>query len=223
MMQKKETNSGSGIMLFLIFAVNVGVLVVMILINGNLGKINEKIDLNNEYIDTLSNKILSDKLKDEEETEYFEEIPSEREATDDEDESEEDSNSDNDNENEDGDEEENEENADNNSENDSATKSTESLYKEFAKDEEKALEEYQGTKIIVKGDINEITETDSGKVKIEMKAGNGTLACLSKKGNENTAQILKDEITDKDNVKIEGLVDGFFDEEIELEDCSIIF
>ncbi|MBD3300019.1 MAG: hypothetical protein GF347_01580 [Candidatus Moranbacteria bacterium] len=204
MRKNEEKNKYSEFLLFLILSFNIGVFVVLMLILNGLNKITEEVESLSSTTDTMEIEVSED------DSEMGSGVVYTPPQEDDED---------NDSESDD----EEEENEDEEEDEPEADITAEKLFKAFKDDQESASSEYKNEKLTVSGSVLTIDETDSEKVRIKLEADEGTLACLSRKSAENTVEKVKEELGNKDEVVIEGLVDGFFEDEVELEDCNIIF
>ncbi|MBD3238262.1 MAG: hypothetical protein GF332_01300 [Candidatus Moranbacteria bacterium] len=97
------------------------------------------------------------------------------------------------------------------------------IFAEFADNQEQADLEYQNKTISIQGQLDEITETDSDKVKITLEAGDDQyIACLSKISQSNTQTIVEDQVNDQDEIVVKGIVDGLYEDELELENCQLV-
>ena len=213
MIQKKEEqNKSGGILSFLNLTVNIAIFIVMMMVFGTVKETNQRVNEKLTTIESVSSGT-GEQASPSREFEPIGEI--ERPPATDDTIQEDEENSTEDKEDED---EESESSSSN------AEITAKEIVEAYLDDKEGTNEKYQNQKTTISGEIVKIEETDSDKVNIILDGGdNGTISCLSKITDENTAQTIKDEVEGQDEVVIEGIIEDFYEDVVELENCSAIF
>ncbi|MBD3244937.1 MAG: hypothetical protein GF335_03010 [Candidatus Moranbacteria bacterium] len=221
-----EDRSAVGTLTFLVLMVNIAIFIVMVLLFNSIKKTNETLEnISKNSLTSSTSKtqgkssmdsIIQDNKKD---SDSDPQEGDNEEEEQEEDENQQDQNS------------QDEENSQDSSTKDEETSqleeeadlTAEELVEAFKEDEEAADQKYKSNNYLIFGEVAEISETDSDKVNILLDAGGDgkSVACLSPITQSNTQESVEEKIKTSDKIVVEGRVDGIYENEVELENCSL--